>query len=133
MNSFGDVFFGALFLGLLIAGLVYLLGGDPAIGVVFGLLIAMMWMDESGVLMSLRSWWTEWRRSEEPHIHSFTIDAEIIAPVGPSPQHTKFRLLICPCGAVKFFPHSNYLLVLPEWREKFVRRLHAQKRFVTNE
>lgn len=47
------------------------------------------------------------------------------APCGPPPEHTRFEVLFCACGACDVFPRSNYELVTPAYRAQFEARLTA--------
>ena len=51
--------------------------------------------------------------------HVWAFLREVRAPTGPAPQHTKFRVFVCPCGVAKVFPRQNFDLTTPDFQDAF--------------
>lgn len=62
-----------------------------------------------------------------PHQHQFEPMMEIVAPVGEPPGHTKFVILLCPCGLIEFFPPGNFLLTSIDYQAELIAQLTIQR------
>ena len=59
------------------------------------------------------------------HEHAFEVMHEERAPTGPPPEHTKFMVMRCACGAVQIFPYANWRLTTEAYKTEFLSHLYA--------
>jgi hypothetical protein len=55
-------------------------------------------------------------RTGADHQHSYLKHAMFEDAPVPGGCHTHFLMLRCECGAIEFFPHSNFLLTVPSFQ-----------------
>lgn len=61
------------------------------------------------------------------HAHTFIVQGEeSYAPTGPPPEHTKFFICKCECGAVSVFPFANWELTTEDYKTKFLSQLYRR-------
>jgi hypothetical protein len=56
------------------------------------------------------------------HEHAMRVSDEIVAQTSGG-GHTRFYMLICPCGRTELFPFFNYTITTPEFQAGFLARL----------